>query len=159
MLYSQAEVGSFDNWRYGYGRFIIFAIITALLCVDFYAFAYNAFGNLTSNDLFFHWAIIGGSTAFISFSTIDCLIVRERSVAIIFNIIFAFIMVLYLVNGVLPYMNNTSLYEVVGSNGAHSFYVINKVIIWLMIVLEFCNFIVLLFAKKPEEQMKIKSTL
>ncbi len=152
MTFDQAQADSFNNSRYGHGRVIIYSIIAVLMLIDFYAFAYNSFGNLTSNGLFFHWAIIGSCVAFIFCSSVDCLIVREKSAAIIFNALFACIMALYLNFGVLPYMNNISLYEVIGSSGANSFHTINKVIIWLMIGLAIINLILFLFAKKPEEQ-------
>lgn len=152
MTFDQAQADSFSNSRYGYGRVIIYFIIAVLLLIDFYAFVFHAFGNLTSTDLFFHWAIVGFSILFIFFSTIDCLIVREKSAAIIFNIVFAFIMYLYLYFGVLTYMNNISLVEVLGLNGANSFVHLNTIGLWIMFGIAFLNGVILLFAKKPAEE-------
>ncbi len=147
-----AEADSFNNSRYGHGRVIIYSIIAVLLLVDFYAFVFHAFGNLTSTDLFFHWAIVGGSVLFIFFSTVDCLIVRERSAAIIFNMVFACIMSLYLYFGVLTYMNNISLVEVLGLNGASSFVHLNIIALWIMFGIAFLNVVIYFFAKKPTEE-------
>ncbi len=152
MAFDQAQADSFSNSRYGYGRVIIYLIIVVLLLIDFFAFVFHAFGSLTPTDLFFHWIIVGGSVLFILFSTVDCLIVREKSAAITFNIVFALVMSLYLYFGVLIYMNNISLVEVLGLSGANSFVHLNTIGVWGMAAIALVNVVVFFLAKKPEEK-------